>query len=546
MKKTVSVLLVFVMLFSFAFTVNAQEVSVYINGEKLEFDVPARIINGRTMVPMRKIFESLGAVVTWDNPSQTAIGKKDGTVVNLTIDSKTMFINGEPKVLDVGPMLIDSRTLVPVRAVAESFDCKVDWVEETQSVKITTDAGFNNKKTPLTASEIADKVSPSVFYIEVYDAAGYSTASGSGFFVTADGVAVTNYHVIEDTSSAIITTIDGNKFKVNSIIAYDKDMDIAIIRVDKTTVYGGKVSGFSAAKMADSDNIKAGQTIYALGSPVGLQNTISNGIISNVGQVIDGNKFIQITAAISHGSSGGALVDEYGEVLGITSAVIEDAENIGFAIPVNVLKLFDLNDTGISYLDFSKSSSSFTLELSETSIDIEVGETVEVYVYAAGKGDDWSIYWDTKEEYIVDCDWGDWLKDNESVVPLKITGRNPGTAVITIYSDVDFQGKNITVTVKSPSVLTYVGTDIPTYTAITGTPLKSTNHSGNTCTYIYNYYDINVAQRYVDYLLSNGFSFYKETQGNGMHSYYYVSGSGRVVSLTLAYKWNELWIIYAT
>ena len=138
MKKTVSLLLVFVMLFSFAFTVNAQDVSVYINGEKLEFDVPAKIVNGRTLVPMRKIFESLGAVVTWDNPSQTATGKKDGTVVNLTIDSKTMFINGEPKVLDVGPMLIDSRTLVPVRAVAESFDCKVEWVEKTQSVEITT------------------------------------------------------------------------------------------------------------------------------------------------------------------------------------------------------------------------------------------------------------------------------------------------------------------------------------------------------------------------------------------------------------------------
>ncbi|MBR3934077.1 MAG: trypsin-like peptidase domain-containing protein [Clostridia bacterium] len=542
MKKVVSVVLILALMLSFSVTIYAQDVSVYLNGEKLDFDVPAKIINGRTMVPMRKIFESLGAVVSWDAPSQTATGKKDGTVVNLTIDSKTMFINGEPKVLDVGPMLIDSRTLVPVRAVAESFDCKVDWDESTQSVKITTGADFVNKKQVLAASEIADKVSPSVFYIEVYDAAGYATASGSGFFVSADGVAVTNYHVIEDTSSAIITTIDGNKFKVNSIIAYDEDMDIAIIRVDKTTVYGGAVSGFSAAKMGDSDNIKAGQTIYALGSPVGLQNTISNGIISNIGQVIEGNKFIQITAPISHGSSGGALVDEYGEVLGITSAGIEDAENIGFAIPINVLKLFELDAQGMSYLEFASGNSSFTLEISTQTIELAVGETKEVYVYADGKGDDWSINWYTNQEYIVSCAWGDWLQDGSSVCPLKLTGVRPGTATVTVYSDVDFQGKDITVVVKNSYGQVYPGSVVPTYTSITGVPIASTKNFDTSICYIYYYHNVDVVQSYVDYLLANGFTYYNKEIDRDTSAYYYIAPNGKVISVVLAHSWNQVWI----
>ena len=328
------------------------EISVFINEDRLEFDVPPQIINDRTMVPMRKIFESLGAVVTWDEPTRTATGKKDGVIVNVSIDSKVLFKNGVPKTLDVAPALIDGRTLVPVRAIAESFDCKVDWIGETRTVQITTD-GTETPKTILTASEISEKVSPSVFYIEVYDKNDKPLGSGSGFFLSANGLAVTNYHVIEDSYSALIQTTNGEIYDVTNVVAFDETLDVAIIRVSKTSLKGKTVSGFPSIQTADSDSIKAGQTIYALGSPVGLQNTISNGIISNPRQTIGEDTFIQITAAISHGSSGGALVNEYGEVLGITSAGIEDAQNIGFAIPINYIKQFDLNADGIPYDEFA-------------------------------------------------------------------------------------------------------------------------------------------------------------------------------------------------
>ena len=161
-----SVILIMIMLLSTFIPVSANnEIGVYLNGTRLEFDVPPQIIDGRTLVPMRKIFESLGAVVSWDSDTQTATGHKGDTIVNISINSKTLFKNGVPKALDVPPALIDGRTLVPVRAIAESFDCEVNWIQETRSVEISTYGNINTNKMKLSALEISEKVSPSVFYI---------------------------------------------------------------------------------------------------------------------------------------------------------------------------------------------------------------------------------------------------------------------------------------------------------------------------------------------------------------------------------------------
>ena len=548
MKKCAKIssifLIVAIMLTTYIPVLAASEIGVFLNGTKLEFDVPPQIIDDRTMVPMRKIFESLGAVVSWDETTRTATGQKGDTVVNVSIDSKTLFKNGVPKALDVPPALIDGRTLVPVRAIAESFDCKVDWVPETRRVLIVTDENFDTSKMKLSASQISERVSPSVFYVEVYDSSNKILGSGSGFFISSNGVAVTNYHVIEDTAGAKITTISGEKYNVSDIIAFDKDLDIAIIRIERTSTNGKTVSGFPALTLADSDNISAGQPIYALGSPVGLQNTISDGIISNVNQVVDGSAFIQITAPISHGSSGGALVNEYGEVIGITSAGIEDAQNIGFAIPINTIKLFDLNAEGMSYGDFAANSSEFILDVYPETIEIEVGETEEILVYAEGKGDDWSIYWHTEEDDVVSCKWGDWYEDYENVCPLRITGKKAGVATITIYSDVDFKGVDITVYVRKPAIPTYPSSSvsIPTYTYVTGVQPIDYQEYDNNDVYSYKYYSVDTVQSYVNYLLSNGFTFYEKEEKDGSTGYFYLTPENKILLIVLAYRWDEVWI----
>lgn len=145
MKKIFTLVLALVIALSaFAPCFAAEYVDVEINGQKIEFDVPAQIINDRTMVPMRKIFETLGAEVEWYEAEQGILAlTPQGKVIVMKIGANRMIVgniatNEEKKVeLDVPPMLVDSRTLVPVRAISESLGYNVEWVEETQTVKIS-------------------------------------------------------------------------------------------------------------------------------------------------------------------------------------------------------------------------------------------------------------------------------------------------------------------------------------------------------------------------------------------------------------------------
>ena len=195
-------------------------------------------------------------------------------------------------------------------------------------------ANYSAGPKELTAEQVYDKCSPAVFYIEVYDAGGYATGSGSGFFLDSEGTAVTNYHVLENNYSANITLSgDGKVYKVEGVYDYNIEQDWAVIKVEG--------SGFPYMEIGDESTIIGGATVYAIGSPLGLQSTISQGLISNANRQIDGTTYIQTSAAISHGSSGGALINKYGQVIGITSAGFTDGENLGLAIPVSVFEDYD-------------------------------------------------------------------------------------------------------------------------------------------------------------------------------------------------------------
>lgn len=113
-----------------------QEIKVTVNGKKLDFDVAPVIENGRTLVPMRKIFEALGATVYWNDETKTVTAVKDVTVISIGIDSRVLIKNGENISLDVPARLINSRTLVPVRVIAESFGLQVLWDDSLKTVTI--------------------------------------------------------------------------------------------------------------------------------------------------------------------------------------------------------------------------------------------------------------------------------------------------------------------------------------------------------------------------------------------------------------------------
>jgi len=156
-------------------------------------------------------------------------------------------------------------------------------------------------------------------------------ALGTGFIVSADGVILTNYHVIKTGNVAAVKFSDGTALAVDGLLAADKNRDLAVIKIHGKT--------FRTLILGNSDQIQIGEDVVAIGNPLGLELTVSNGILSGVrSDEKEGGKFLQTTAPISHGSSGGPLFNMRGQVIGINSMYYEGGENLNFAIPVNDAK----------------------------------------------------------------------------------------------------------------------------------------------------------------------------------------------------------------
>ena len=171
----------------------------------------------------------------------------------------------------------------------------------------------------------------SVVSIIMSDKEGHPVAQGSGFLISKDGWIVTNYHVIKTGNSAIAKLPNGTLFAVDGVVASDKGRDVAIIKA-----HG---DDFSTLALGDSARLQVGEEVVVIGNPLSLESTVSNGIVSAVRTVEErGGEFLQITAPISPGSSGGPLFNMAGEVVGITSAGIKGGENLNFAIPIDDVK----------------------------------------------------------------------------------------------------------------------------------------------------------------------------------------------------------------
>lgn len=179
--------------------------------------------------------------------------------------------------------------------------------------------------------EIAKAANGAVVSIVMSDKDGNPIAQGSGFLVSRDGLIVTNYHVIAQGTSAVIKLPDGAFFVVDGVLAFDKDRDLAVIKA-----HG---EDFRTVTLGNSDRVEVGQEVVAIGNPLSLESTVSNGIVSGIRTVEgEGGKFLQVTTPISPGSSGGPLFNMAGEVIGITTMYLKGGENLNFAIPINDAK----------------------------------------------------------------------------------------------------------------------------------------------------------------------------------------------------------------
>jgi len=165
---------------------------------------------------------------------------------------------------------------------------------------------------------------------------------GSGFFLNEEGYLITNFHVIEGESQISIDVyhqrngqLDRKTYKQVRIVAMNKFHDLALLKVDEKDA-----PKFAYVTLGDTDSLAVGERVFAIGSPLGLERTVTEGIVSSKARQMQGELYVQTTAQINPGNSGGPLFNQRGEAVGVTNMKLAFGEGIGFAIPTDTVKRF--------------------------------------------------------------------------------------------------------------------------------------------------------------------------------------------------------------
>ena len=176
---------------------------------------------------------------------------------------------------------------------------------------------------------VYQRVRPSLAVISVRGGDGRPRGLGSGFVISAEGLIATNMHVIGENRPIEVQLANGKHYDVTAVHAFDRHLDLAILRID--------ARGLAPLVLGDSEVLRAGQAVVALGNPLGLRHSVVSGVVSGRRE-IDSRSMIQLAIPIESGNSGGPLVDMQGRVAGILTLKSAVTSNLGFAVPINDLK----------------------------------------------------------------------------------------------------------------------------------------------------------------------------------------------------------------
>jgi S1-C subfamily serine protease len=205
----------------------------------------------------------------------------------------------------------------------------------------------SKKKSPgkaLSAQEVFKRALPSVVAIDCLGPNAAKLSTASGFIVSDAGRILTSFHVIQACQSMTVRLSNGDAYDTVNVVDTDVRKDLALIRI--------KAVSLPAIALGDSDEVEVGQQVYSIGNPVGLQNTLQQGLVSGTRQV-EGFHLIQVSASINPGNSGGPILDAQARVVGIATAKVTGAENLGFAVPINYAKGLLETKTEMSFSTFA-------------------------------------------------------------------------------------------------------------------------------------------------------------------------------------------------
>ncbi|MBM3332941.1 hypothetical protein FJY68_14035 [candidate division WOR-3 bacterium] len=203
----------------------------------------------------------------------------------------------------------------------------------------------------MTPVEIKRAYGDAVVLITTYSAAEDAVGLGSGFIVDPSGVIVTCYHVIKGACPAVVRLLNGASFQDIWVLGCDSAKDVAVVKV--------KGRNLPSVKLARSEDIEVGESVIAIGNPRGLENTISDGLLSGVRE-LDSLNLLQISAPISPGSSGGPVFNSSGRVVGIASSTLTESQNLNFCVPIRYARPFiDLKPV-LTLEDFARGIRQYT------------------------------------------------------------------------------------------------------------------------------------------------------------------------------------------
>ncbi len=269
-----------------------------------------------------------------------------------TLQGNLLAEKRDQLVLDVGYTVL----LIPRSEVAQlrkelAAEEAVAHSENEESVETSIKAGLYYESTQHTEDQsvaaLTKQLGPAVVQVRT------PSGLGSGFIIHPEGYLITNFHVIEGETEITIEVYQEEKgalkraaFERTRIVALDKFADLALIKMETEDE---ETKSFPIVRLGQIDSIKVGQPAFAIGSPLGLERTVTEGIVSTKTREFEGRLFLQTTTQINPGNSGGPLFNRKGEVIGVTNMKLNYSEGLGFAIPVDRLKYFLNNREAFAY-----------------------------------------------------------------------------------------------------------------------------------------------------------------------------------------------------